>query len=403
MKTTLEQRFPEASWRAHAGLAELLDALGAQAGDVRFVGGFVRDTLLGLETSDVDCATRLAPEEVSRRIVKAGFKAVPTGIAHGTVTAVLPSGPVEITTLRRDVATDGRHATIAYTDDWREDAARRDFTINALSADPASGIIHDYFGGRADLAAGIVRFIGDPLKRIAEDHLRILRFFRFFARFGTGGPDAAALDACRVRANDLMALSRERIADELLKLLAIADPLAAVRLMLDNGILKPVLPEITVEAADRLGKLIAAERSAGIAPAALRRLSSLLPRDPEVAQGIGARLKLSNAARKRLAAAAGTDDVSDPRRLAYRLGTESAVDRLLLDSRPEDAVAIVDWTVPRLPLTGGALVSRGMKAGPLVAATLRAIEAQWVDEGFPDAERAEAIADEAVRRQRLAG
>src|SRR4051794_34372758 len=231
-------------------MKKLLGALGTDAGETRYVGGCVRDTLLGLEVSDVDLATRLTPETVIDRLRKAGIKSVPTGLAHGTITAVIGGAPVEVTTLRRDVATDGRRATIAYTEDWREDAARRDFTINALLADPKTGEIFDFFGGQDDLAARRVRFIGEPLSRIAEDHLRILRFFRFHARFGAGAPDPAALEACAGRANDLMALSRERIADELLKLLGLADPAPTVKLMIARGTLKPVLPEI--EAADRL-------------------------------------------------------------------------------------------------------------------------------------------------------
>ena len=169
----------------------LLKALGAAEGETRYVGGCVRDTLLGLEVSDVDLATTIAPEEVIARLEAARIKAVPTGLAHGTITAVSGGAPVEVTTLRRDVSTDGRRATVAFTEDWREDAARRDFTINALSADPLSGEVFDYFGGLADLEARKVRFIGEPLQRIAEDHLRILRFFRFHARFGEGAPDEA--------------------------------------------------------------------------------------------------------------------------------------------------------------------------------------------------------------------
>src|SRR5688572_2903859 len=195
-------KLPRASWQTKAGMRPLLDALDAATGATRYVGGCVRDTLLGIPVRDVDLATRLTPEEVMTRLETAGIKAIPTGLAHGTVTAVVGGAPVEVTTLRRDVATDGRRATIAYTDDWREDAARRDFTINALSADPASGEIFDYFGGLADLKARRVRFIGDPLTRIAEDHLRILRFFRFHARFGRGRPDAQGLAACAARAND---------------------------------------------------------------------------------------------------------------------------------------------------------------------------------------------------------
>src|SRR6185436_15778333 len=186
----------------------------------------------------------------------------------------------------------------AYTSDWREDAARRDFTINALYADPTSGELFDYFDGLADLEARRVRFIGEPLSRIAEDHLRILRFFRFHARFGAGAPDAAALEACAARANDLMALSRERIADELLKLLGLPDPAPTVVLMIARGILKPVLPEIA--SADRLTALVAAEARAGIAPEAIRRLAALLPADPELAASVAARLRLSKRAARRL-------------------------------------------------------------------------------------------------------
>ena len=184
------------------------------------------------------------------------------------------------------MSTDGRRATVAFTDDWKEDAARRDFTINALLADPLTGEIFDYFGGIEDLRARRVRFIGDPLQRIAEDHLRILRFFRFHARFGEGEPDAAALEACTRRANDLMALSRERIADELLKMIAVEDPSPTVALMIERGILRLVLPEIDAAAVERLDLLIEAEREANIAPDPIRRLAALLPRVREVAEGV---------------------------------------------------------------------------------------------------------------------
>jgi poly(A) polymerase len=243
-------------------MKRLLEALGADEGLTRYVGGAVRDDLLDLPVSDVDLATRLQPEEVVQRFEAARIKAVPTGIDHGTVTAVSDGHPYEVTTLRRDVSTDGRRATVSFTTDWEEDAARRDFTINALSADPTTGEVFDYFGGIEDLLEHHVRFIGDPLKRIAEDHLRILRYFRFHARFGAGKPDAAALDACTRRANDLMALSRERIADELLKLLAISDPSATVQIMVEHGILKPVVPEISAERLKDLRSLIAAEETA---------------------------------------------------------------------------------------------------------------------------------------------
>src|SRR5436309_7848862 len=255
-------------------MKRLLDALGVDEGLTRFVGGAVRDDLLGLPVSDIDLATRIAPNEVIGRLENAKIKAVPTGIDHGTVTAVSDGQPFEITTLRRDVSTDGRRATVAYTDDWKEDAARRDFTINALSADPGTGELFDYFGGLADLEQRHIRFIGDPLQRIAEDHLRILRFFRFHARFDAGEPDAAALEACTARANDLMALSRERIADEVLKLLAVADPSTTVGIMLDRAILKPVLPELARDSFDDLKALIAAESAAGLTPDPVRRLAA---------------------------------------------------------------------------------------------------------------------------------
>ena len=368
------------------GLAAVIAALNGQ---VRLVGGVVRDTLAGVATKDIDLATPLAPEAVIAALRAAGLKAVPTGLAHGTVTAVAEGRPFEITTLRRDVATDGRHAEVAFTDDWREDAARRDFTINALYADPVTGEVFDYFGGLADLEAGIVRFIGAPLQRIAEDHLRILRFFRFHARFGSGGPDAASLSACQTRANDLMALSRERIAMELLALLALPNPAPTLALMIESGIFVPVLPEIADAAP--VTHLVTREAEAGIAPDALRRLCALIAPDPVLAEDIANRLKLSNAQRKRMIAVAAraAEDASAPRALAYWQGVEVAIDRLLLgngDPRP-----LMDWTPPRFPINGGAIVARGVQAGPEVARILQSAERQWVAEGFPEAARAEAI------------
>jgi poly(A) polymerase len=393
----MELKLDAAKWRRRRGMKRVLDALGAGEGLTRYVGGAVRDDLIGLPVSDVDLATRIRPDEVMDRLKAAKVKAVPTGIDHGTITAVSDGKPVEITTLRRDVSTDGRRATIAFTDDWKEDAARRDFTINALSADPVSGEIFDYFGGLDDLLARHVRFIGDPLQRIAEDHLRILRFFRFHARFGSGAPDRAALDACTERANDLMALSRERIADELLKLLAIADPSNTVGIMLDRQILRPVLPEIeSVRLAD-LRAVIASEREAGIEPDPLRRLAALLPRNAEVAEGVAARLRLSNKARKRLACSAAEDLLTSPQALAYRVGTDCAIDRLLLAGHAAEASSIAHWKSPRLPIGGGALIARGLKEGPIVARTLRRIEDRWVEAGFPAGEEFERIVAEALQ------
>lgn len=382
---------PDAEWRHRAGLDRLAEVLGA--GDARLVGGAVRDTLLGIAVNDVDVATRHTPERVIELLRGAGIRVVPTGLAHGTVTAVLEGGPVEVTTLRRDLTTDGRRATVAFTDDWREDAARRDFTMNALYADPVTGEVFDYFSGIADLEARHVRFIGDPFQRIAEDHLRILRFFRFLARFGdTADPEGLA--ACTARAKDLMALSRERIADELLRLLVARDAVAVVALMHERGIFEPVIPEIAADGVERLRLLAAREAAAGVAPHAIRRLAALLPHDPALGESIASRLKLSNAQRKRLVATLSAAPETDPRALAYRLGTESAVDLLLLGGG--DVASVTDWAVPRFPLTGGAFVARGVSAGPEVARLLRAAEARWLAEGFPDEARAGEIADEAA-------
>jgi poly(A) polymerase len=378
-------------------MRELLTKLGAEDGLIRFVGGTVRDELLGIPHADVDLATRLDPLAVMERLKSTKIKVIPTGIDHGTVTVVSRGQVAEITTLRRDVSTDGRRAVVAFTEDWKEDAARRDFTINALSADPVSGEIFDYFGGLDDLKECHIRFIGDPLERIAEDHLRILRFFRFHARFGSGKLDEAALDACTARANDLMALSRERIADELLKLLGLPDPAATVGIMLQRAILKPVLPEIETERLSNVEALITAEREARIAPHALRRLAALLPRDPELAEEIAARLKLSNKARKRLACAANEDLGHSPQALAYRIGPDCATDRFLLAGRTTDAAAIVSWKPPRLPIKGGALIARGLPEGPVVARTLRQIEDQWIQAGFPTGEPLDQIVSRALQ------
>lgn len=387
-----------AAWQKRQGMARMLDALGAGEGLTRYVGGAIRDDLLGIDHDDVDLATRLPPEEVMRRLKAARIKAVPTGLDHGTITAVSDGHPYEVTTLRRDLSTDGRRATVAFTDDWKEDAARRDFTINALSADPVSGELFDYFSGLEDIEQRRVRFIGDPLQRIAEDHLRILRFFRFHARFGEGHPDPAAVEACTARANDLMALSRERIADELLKLLGVDDPSATVRVMMDHQILKPVLPELAADSADRLAALAITENEAGVAPDPLRRLAAMLPQNPEIVAEVAVRLRLSNKAKKRLIAVAGADEGTPPRTLAYRLGIEAAVDRLLLSGATETARATKRWKVPKLPIKGGDLIARGLTQGPVVARTLRRIDDRWVEEDFPAGDAFAAIVAEEVRR-----
>ncbi len=372
-------------WAQRDGMAALFDILDARSGQTRVVGGAVRDTLAGQPVKDIDLATRLAPDAVLKALRSAGIKAVPTGLAHGTVTAVLAAVPVEITTLRKDVATDGRRATIAFTEDWQADAARRDFTINALYADPISGDVFDWFGGVDDLAAQRVRFIGDPYIRIAEDHLRILRFFRFQARFGGGAPDADALAACTARSNDLMALSRERIAMELLAILSLPAPQSVIATMIGCGIFVPVLPEI--DDASRLARLVGREAAHAVAGDPVRRLAALLPADPAIAEGVAARLKLSNMQRKRLACAAArsSSDAHDPKALAYRQGKPCAIDRLLLGDA--DAAALDHWDPPRFPITGGTIVGRGIEAGPDVARMMQSVEMQWVAEGFPDEAR----------------
>jgi poly(A) polymerase len=386
-----------ADWTRREGLAALTAALGAE--NIRWVGGAVRDGLLGVAVADVDCATKLMPAEVIAACGRAGIRTVPTGIEHGTVTAILKDGPVEITTLRRDVATDGRRATIAFASDWSEDAARRDFTINALYAHPGTLQIDDWFGGREDLAAGRVRFIGEAAARIAEDHLRILRYYRFQTRFGAD-LDQEAEDACAALAHTLKGLSRERIAAELLALLALPDPHPTLERMRARGVLGVILPEACAPQLAALARLIAAEREQGFAPDPVRRLAALLPPSPEVAETVAARLRLSKAQRTRLVAAAerAPGDAAAPLALAYRLTPPVATDRLLLAGA--DARAAAGWSVPVFPLKGGAIVARGVSAGPSVARILQAVEARWVAEGFPDSARIEALLAEELGKAR---
>jgi poly(A) polymerase len=361
---------------------------------VRLVGGAVRDVLLGLSVNDIDLATPLLPQEVQSRITRAGLKAIPTGIDHGTITAVIGGRPFEVTTLRRDVATDGRRATVAFSSDWAEDAARRDFTINALYADPISGEIFDYTGGLADLAAGRVRFIGDAAARIAEDHLRILRYFRFLARYGdAANPDTNTIQLIAANAPSLRTLSRERIADELRKILALPDPVMTVDQMLDAQIFDNIIPEI--RDTTLLAVLIAAEQTQGFAPAHLRRLGALLCNDPAAAHDVGARLRLSNTERSHLASiTADHRDADNPPALAYALGGDAAIDYILL--RSGDARSLIGWQRPIFPLKGGAIVARGIAKGPDVARILQNVERQWIDAGFPDEVEVQALLDAAI-------
>ena len=418
-------KLPFAEWQSRKGLRHLIAVLthgasteraGGAGGAVRYVGGAVRDTLLGLAVSDIDLAVTLLPEEVIARLTEAGIKAVPTGLAHGTVTAVSDRIPYQVTTLRRDVSTDGRRAVVAFSTDWREDASRRDFTFNALYADPDTAEISDYFGGIADLRARRVRFVGDPAKRVAEDHLRIIRYYRFRARFGPAAFDAADAASCNDAALDaasrnaivaargaLKSLSRERITDELLKLLALPNPCSTVIEMAEDGIFAVIMPEIADDFAAVLERLVRNEQICAAAADGLRRLAALLPADVRLTEGIAARLRLSKRARKRLAIMAArskADMLCSPVQLAYRLDRDAARDRWLMQATSEQSCAAIEalaaWQRPAFPLKGGAIVARGIAAGPEVARLLRAVEEQWIAENFPDQKRVELLLNAAI-------
>jgi poly(A) polymerase len=363
------------------------DVLAALGGEARFVGGCVRDALRGELPNDLDLATPLVPDAVMAKLAAAGLKAVPTGIAHGTVTAVARGRTFEITTLRRDVETDGRHATVAFTDDWRLDAARRDFTINAMSMS-ADGSVHDYFGGREDLGAGRVRFVGDAATRIREDVLRALRFFRFHARYGADGHDAQALAACRELAPLLPRLSAERVAGELFRLLEGPRAAACLDAMREAGVLAHWLPELGETATlARLESIVAAT---GAAPSAVRALAAALP--PDGAPAVAVRLKLSNEHGERLAALVRpaarvlpSAPVPERRAAFYQLGGDP-VDFVLLAwarSDSDDGFAALleaarGWVRPRFPLNGEDARATGIEPGPAMGAWLRRYEEAWV-------------------------
>lgn len=391
-------------WLQEPATRALLGALAGAGVAVRFVGGCVRDALLGRpsdEIADVDLATPARPEEVAAALVAAGIKTVPTGIAHGTLTAVVPPRHYEITTLRRDVETDGRRARVAFDADWAEDAARRDFTINAIYLDP-DGNLHDPVGGLADLEAHRVRFVGEPARRIAEDVLRVLRYYRFEARFGVAPGekrgDLAARAACRAAAALLRRLSPERVAQEVLRLLAVADPVPALRMMAEDGVLPAVLPE--AKQPDRLAILLRFEPQPGDP---LRRLAALIDVDAAGAALLAERLRLSNAQRERLVGLAPPwplDLAADYRaqRLArYRLGQGRYRDLVLLVAAEDECVSgeRVDelllfgerWKPPRFPLAGRDVTALGISAGPRVGALLAAVRAWW-EEGDFTADRA---------------
>ena len=389
-------------WLDAAATRAVIAALEAAGGPgcARFVGGCVRNALIGQPVEDVDIATTLRPEETERAIRAAGLKAVPTGLAHGTVTAISGREPFEITTLRRDVSTDGRNATVAFTDDWAEDAGRRDFRLNALYAD-AGGQVFDPTGeGVADALAGRVVFVGDPATRIREDYLRILRFFRFFAWYGAGEPDPAGLAACAALAPGMSRLSAERVSKELTRLLAAPDPRAAVTAMAATGVLARILPEAA--ASPVFAAMVGLSRD----PTA--RLAALVPSEEAVVVEISRRLRLPNATRDRLAAAARALPETSlsmsgaaARAAAYRHGGPALADALRLrlaetPSRQAEAAPLLaiaeGWVPPRLPVGGREVARLGVPPGPETGRLLRAFEAEWMAEDFPEAGHAERLA-----------
>lgn len=396
-------KLPEAEWHQRQSLKNLIALLDGGKGATRFVGGAVRDTLLGLPVKDIDVATILKPDAVMARLKDAGIKVIPTGIEHGTVTAVTTDGPVEITTLRRDVSTDGRRATVAFSDDWKEDAARRDFTINALFVDPETLEIYDYFGGLADLEKCYIGFIGSAEQRIAEDHLRIMRYFRFLARFGQHAFDQTTFDACRKASRELAHLSRERVADELMKLLAAADPVYAVQEMIEADVFANIVTEIDSAAGPTLAVLILREEAHNIAPDPIRRLVGLLPKDADKASEITTGLRFSKKLRRAVASrlAVLEPTVSHIPAIAYHHGADAAQDIALLfaaDDELEASLAKLNgWVKPILPMTGGDLIAMGLKPGPVVAESLKTVEATWIAEQFPGEDRVRKLARDIIK------
>jgi poly(A) polymerase len=379
-------------WMVEPATQAVLGALSAGGAAARFVGGSVRDALLGRPIGDIDIATPAPPERVIELLEQRGIRVVPTGIEHGTVTAIAGNPPrhFEITTLRRDVETYGRRARVAFDADWVEDAARRDFTINAIFLDP-DGTIHDPVGGRADLRARRVRFVGDPGTRIAEDVLRLLRYYRFEARFGTGEGDAEARAACRAAAHLLPNLSAERVAQELVRLLKTPDPIPALQMMQEDGALAVVLPEAC--RLDRLRQMIAIEPE----PDPLRRLAALLEVDVSGADRVAERLRFSNASRERLCGLARPwpleplGDERARRRVLYRLGSERYRDLVLLlaaegamrqDRLTELLDLARDWSPPPFPLTGHDVTALGIPPGERVGRLLDTVRDWWVAGDF---------------------
>lgn len=380
-----------------APVRAVMAALSANQDAARFVGGAVRNALLGEAVSDVDIAARFPPDEVIRRLEAAGLRAVATGIEHGTVTAIADGAPYEVTSLRRDVETFGRRAVVAYTTDWAEDAARRDFTINALYAGE-DGTLFDYFGGLSDIPERRVRFIGDARQRIKEDYLRILRFFRFHAQYGRGQPDGDGLAACIAEKFGLKLLSGERVQKELLILLKAKDPVPVLRVMQENSILGEIFScDVNLP---RLERLTGIEQSGGTGRDAVLRLAALLPDSGAIARDVAQALRLSNEARDRLVAAAEKDDrIAVPvararlRELMYRAGRERTRDQLLLrwadagapagESQWESMMSLArDWQPPVFPVDGNDVMASGVPEGPEIGVHLRRLEQWWIGNDF---------------------
>lgn len=398
-------------WLRAIPVTRLMAALAKDGGEARFVGGAVRNTLLGRPVNDIDIATTLTPAAVLLRLKTAGIAAIPTGIDHGTITAIVDGKSFEVTTLRRDVATDGRHAVVNFTTDWREDAARRDFTINALYAS-VDGEVFDYHSGLADLAQGHVRFIGEATARIREDYLRILRLFRFQAWYGKGEIDSAALNAAAAEKSGLAKLSGERLQQEFLRLLEADNPTPMLRVMAATGILAEILP-CTLNIA-RLEHLCAIDAANFFAPDPILRLAALQPADAAASAAIADRLKLSNKDRVRLEDLATANEkivsylsIRELRRFLYRLGVARFRDRVFLrwaeDSKASNAIAwrallalAEAWERPTFPLTGRDVMTAGVPEGPLVGRILAEVEDWWIDSDFTEdefslAERLKAI------------
>jgi poly(A) polymerase len=408
----VNRRLENSAWLTAGALPQVLAVLDHAGEEARVVSGAVRNAMFGQTPDEIDIATTAVPDTVIERARAAGFKAVPTGIDHGTVTVIVDGTPFEVTTLRADVETYGRKARVAFGRDWKTDAERRDFTINALSVDRA-GEVFDYVGGLADIDARRVRFIGDPAKRIAEDFLRILRFFRFHATYGSGPPDPAGLKACIAAREGLGQLSRERIRMELLKLLRAAHATPTLAVMTETGLLEAVLGGVPLLAS--FENTCKVEAAVGAEGDPVRRLAALGVSVVEDAERLWQRLRLTNSEHARLTSIAeGWQRISPAqgegawRELIYRIGPDRFVDRVLVAwSRSPAGAADPEWTAfatlparwtaPSFPLKSKDFTKRGVEKGPRLGATLAAAEEAWIAAGFPaDKAALAAIADAAV-------